>query len=354
MTGHQDDSPPKDTVPIDAFPDPVLGYELADDGVTIVTTNAAFDAVFGTTSTGVPIDHWLQNETTADQEVIDDLRTSLTANERVDIMFEIHGDTESVTPTEYRFRSLGGVGNTTAGDGYIQLTETQSKPNETIGAGHIASIISHDLRNPLDVANAHLRAARETGATEHFDEIRDSHERMEQIIQDVLELTRGEQSLDITGNVDIETVATDAWRRVDTEDASLRLADDLPTCQADSGRLQRLFENLFRNSVEHGQSESQEMPDEQRDSDTQLHVSVGSTPHGFFVADDGTGIPATEHDRVFEPGYSLAETGHGTGLGLTIVDQIAQAHGWTVSLSNGSSGGAMFEFRCTTGDDTVA
>ncbi|WP_277543760.1 sensor histidine kinase [Haloarcula laminariae] len=352
--GQRDDSQPNgaDTVPIDALPDPVLGYELTDDGAAIVTTNAAFDAVFGTTSIRTPMNHWLHNETTADQEMIDDVYSSLTTDERVDITFEVHGD--SVTPTEYRFRSLGGTGNVTGADGYIELTESQSTPNETIGAGHIASIISHDLRNPLDVANAHLRAARETGATEHFDELRNSHERMAQIIQDVLDLTRGEQSLDITANVDIETVATDAWKRVDTDDAFLRLADDLPTCQADSRRLQRLFENLFRNSVEHGQSGSVGMGDEQRDSDTQIHVSVGSTPDGFFVADDGTGIPATEHDRVFEPGYSLAETGHGTGLGLTIVEQIAQAHGWTVSLSNGLSGGSRFEFQLTSGDDTVA
>jgi len=302
MAGQQDDSQPggTDTVPIDAVPDPVLGYERTADGAVIAVTNDAFDDAFDTASRGATVAGWLHSETTSAGERIEDVRSSLTADDRVDVGIKVRSDTDAVTPAEYRLRSLRGGGGSSAVDGYLLVTERE--PNETIGAGHIASIISHDLRNPLDVANAHLRAARETGATEHFDEVRDSHERMEQIIQDVLELARGEQSLDMTAGVHIETVATKAWRSVDTEDASLRLADDLPTCQADSGRLQRLFENLFRNSVEHGstgpasqarqdsvehgRSGSGEKPDEQRDADTQLHVSVGSTPDGFFVADD--------------------------------------------------------------------
>ncbi|WP_324666246.1 sensor histidine kinase [Haloarcula sediminis] len=354
MTGQREDSQPneRDIVPIDALPDPVLGYELTDGSPAILTTNEAFKTVFETTSVGVPLARWLRNDTTADQEIIEDVCSSLTADGQVDTMLKTHGNAESATPIEYRLRSLSGVGNVLAADGYMQLTEKQSTPDETIGAGHIASIISHDLRNPLDVANAHLRAARETGASEHFDELRDSHERMEQIIGDVLELTRGEQSLNTTSGVELENVAIDAWTRVDTDGVSLSLGDNLPTCEADSGRLQRLFENLFRNSVEHGRSGQGGISDNEQANtpDSELQVSVGSTPDGFFVADDGTGIPAAEHNRVFDPGYSSAESGRGTGLGLTIVEQIARTHGWTVSLSNGLDGGARFEFRFASGD----
>ena len=72
---------------------------------------------------------------------------------------------------------------------------------------------------------------------------------------------------------------------------------------------------------------------------------MGRVEDGFFVADDGVGIPPAERERVFDPGYSTNETGDGTGLGLTIVERIAEAHDWTVSLATGSAGGARFEFR---------
>lgn len=349
MAGQREDSQPNgvDTVSIDALPDPVVGYELTDDGPAIITTNEAFDTAFESTPVGAPVARWLRRETTADQELIADVCSSLRADRRVDTTLDADSDPNSATPIAYRLRGLDGAGDDSTVDGYVQLTEHQPTPDDTIGADHIASIISHDLRNPLDVANAHLRAARETGAPEHFDELRDSHERMEQIIGDVLELTRGGQSLNTAPAVELESVATDAWANVDTDGVSLSLDDGLPTCEADAGRLQRLFENLFRNSVEHGRSGT---ADDGPRAAEDLRVSVGRIPDGFFVADDGAGIPVAEHDRVFDPGYSSAETGRGTGLGLTIVRQIARAHGWTVSLSNGSAGGARFEFRFTAGD----
>ena len=62
---------------------------------------------------------------------------------------------------------------------------------------------------------------------------------------------------------------------------------------------------------------------------------------GFFVEDDGTGIPETDRDRVFERGYSSDD--RGTGFGLHIVEQIAEVHGWRVSVTESESGGARFE-----------
>ena len=71
-------------------------------------------------------------------------------------------------------------------------------------------------------------------------------------------------------------------------------------------------------------------------------VTVEPTDGGFSVADDGTGIPASDHDRVFESGYSTGKEGVGTGL--AVVRQLASAHDWTVSATNGADGGARFEF----------
>jgi signal transduction histidine kinase len=75
--------------------------------------------------------------------------------------------------------------------------------------------------------------------------------------------------------------------------------------------------------------------------DATVTVTVGDLPDGFYVADDGPGIPATERGSVFEAGYST-DSG-GTGFGLSIVATIAEAHGWTVEVTESEAGGARFE-----------
>jgi signal transduction histidine kinase len=105
------------------------------------------------------------------------------------------------------------------------------------------------------------------------------------------------------------------------------------TCEgeitADKNRLQQLFENLFRNAVEHAG------PD--------VAIRVGALDDGLYVEDDGSGIPEDEHERVLDPGYSTAE--ESTGYGLAIVNRIVDAHGWSLSIMDGADGGARFEIR---------
>lgn len=75
-----------------------------------------------------------------------------------------------------------------------------------------------------------------------------------------------------------------------------------------------------------------------------MTVTVGDLDDrpGFFVADDGSGIPFEDREQVFENGYST--TRYGTGFGLSIVETVADAHGWTVDLVESESGGARFDF----------
>ena len=80
-----------------------------------------------------------------------------------------------------------------------------------------------------------------------------------------------------------------------------------------------------------------------------MTVTVGELADGFYVADDGPGIPEADRGDVFDAGYSTAV--EGTGFGLSIVKQVADAHGWTVSVGSGAEGGARFEF---TGVDTAS
>lgn len=190
-----------------------------------------------------------------------------------------------------------------------------------------AQVVSHDLRNPLNVASGHLSLVRE-GSKESIDEVEKSLNRMEVIIEDVLTLARQGQSIGETESVTLKAQAEEAWSQVDTGEATVVIDCDR-TIVADPDRLLQLFENLFRNAVEHGGED--------------VTVTVGADESRFYVADDGPGIPDDERDRVLESGYTTAE--EGTGFGLDIVTQIAQAHGWTVTVTDSAAGGAQFEIH---------
>ncbi|MDB2294549.1 ATP-binding protein, partial [Halorubrum ezzemoulense] len=98
--------------------------------------------------------------------------------------------------------------------------------------------------------------------------------------------------------------------------------------QADQSRLQQLFENLYRNAVEH--------------NDENVTVSVGTVENGFYVADTGTGIPGSDREEIFEAGYSTNE--EGTGFGLRIVEQIASTYEWEITVTESEQGGTRVEF----------
>jgi signal transduction histidine kinase len=218
----------------------------------------------------------------------------------------------------------------------------------------VASTVSHDLRNPINVADGYAAMAHQrlAEADSHADAetveqtmaelatVRDNHERMTDIIEDILTIARGGKTVEETEPVDLVAVARDGWRNVETGDATLSVTGD-HTLEADRSRLLSVFENLFRNAVEHGSTG----PDSQTPRDAVEHsatnVTVGPTERGFFVADDGPGIPERHRDRVFEYGYT---TGDGnTGLGLSIVRTMTESHGWSVELADTETG-ARFEF----------
>ncbi|ELY63130.1 sensor histidine kinase [Natrinema versiforme] len=355
VTDHRDDARAvgSDTVAIDAVPEPVAGYETADGIPRIAATNDAFDATFDAVSSGTSIREWLLRCRAVDEATVADACSRLADGDAIDVEIGIHLATGTDAHRRpVRLRSVDGssAGDTAAGadggetvDGYVFVTELVPASADTVELDRVASVITHDLRNPLDVAKAHLRAAEETGDADHFEQVAAAHDRMERIIRDALALARGEHALEVTDGVAIDAVASDAWATVDTGAASLSVAEDLPRVDADPDRLQRLLENLFRNSVEHGSTSTDSHP--RQGVTDPVRVRVERAGGGFAVADDGSGIPADERERVFEPGYSSTEAGDGTGLGLTIVERIARAHDWTVSVSEGSRGGAKFEFR---------
>jgi PAS domain S-box-containing protein len=210
-----------------------------------------------------------------------------------------------------------------------------------------ASVISHDIRNPLQVASGQLELLAERCDDDAIETGQQALERIETIVENILTLARHGQVVDRTDTVDLADVARTAWETVDT--ARLTLETD-GHCRLDANpdRLQRLLENLFRNAVEHaGEGATVTVgPIEPMFTSTR---AVAETRSGFYVPDDGPGVPADIREDVFDSGFTTAEDG--TGFGLAIVTQIAEAHGWSASVTEGRDGGARFEFIEQVGSD---
>ncbi|WP_305882551.1 PAS domain-containing protein [Haloplanus ruber] len=258
-----------------------------------------------------------------------------------------------------------------------------------------ASVVSHDLRNPLNVATGHLSVAQRQVESAHLDETAHALERMEDLIEDLLTLAKADDRVADFESVDLAAVARDCWRNVSSPGTTLRVEAE-GTINADRSQLQQLLENLFRNSVEHSSTDSRSRTGDSvehgatsnrtQSGDSVEHgstgsrtgsddsvehgstsnrtqsgdsagsdsadrrpeadggsstITVGELPDGFYVADDGPGIPEAEREQVFESGYSTDEDG--TGFGLSIVSKIAEGHGWTVSVAESERAGTRIE-----------
>jgi signal transduction histidine kinase len=225
----------------------------------------------------------------------------------------------------------------------IRRERTLAEQNERLEA--FASVVSHDLRNPLNVVTGSLEVAQAEADSEHVDRAIRAAGRMEALIDRMLTLARAGDDIGETRDVHIGEVARSAWSVVDSRRAELRVDDDLGRTEADPDRLQEAFENLFRNSVEHGSTGNRTgSGDAVEHGGDGVAVAVGTLADGdgFFVADDGPGIPPEKRGDAFDAGYSTSADG--TGFGLRIVKQVATAHGWQVWIADDPElGGARFE-----------
>ncbi|PSP79377.1 histidine kinase [Halobacteriales archaeon QS_1_68_20] len=326
------------------IPDPTV-HSVHEDGEPIVVdVNDAFEETFGydaETMVGEPLDDFVVPEDRTDEA--EHLNERVSAGEHLDV--EVRRRTADGTRTFHLRNATVGV-ETDAVEEYAIYTDVTDRiererelerQNEQLDA--FASVVSHDLRNPLNVVLGGTRLVRETGDLAALDDVLTAAERMDALVEDLLSLAREGEVVGETVPVDLQSVAEDAWTNAETTDGNddgwnddgdrgTLSVESTGTLQADSTRLRELLANLFRNAVEHGG----------------VTVTVGVLPDGFYVEDDGPGIPESDREQVFDHGYTTDDDG--TGLGLTIVEEIAHAHGWDVEVaeSDGGESGARFDF----------
>jgi signal transduction histidine kinase len=200
------------------------------------------------------------------------------------------------------------------------------RKNERLEA--FTSAVSHDLKNPLSVADGSLDLYRETGREEPelVDQAADALDRMDRLIDDLLDLAEQGRVVADPEPVDLSAVVQRALTGVGSEDVEVTVEATDRAVRADEARLVQLVENLLDNAVAHAEQAAR------------VALVDGDR---LVVADDGPGVPLDERDRVFEPGYSTSSDGR--GFGLAIARDIAEAHGWSLTATESRWGGARFE-----------
>lgn len=305
---------------------------LVDETGTVRWSSQPFDEVFPTAKSDEDIPFYERLAallSSADAQDIRDLAGSDAIREAIVLTCPLEGGHRY-----YRQYSYPVAGTGRRFEVFQEVTDRREREDRLT---KFARVVSHDLRNPLDVAMGRAEilptiADVDEETERHLQDIHDSLKRMERLIEDVLTLTRQPDMAANTEPVSLKSTVTAAWRNVDTGAASLAVGVETDSeILAHQSQLLRLFENLFRNAVQHGH--------------TEVTVEVGLLDSdrqgacGFYVADDGPGIPESKREHIFEDGFTTAE--QGTGLGLPIVCEIARSHGWTVELVEGA--GARFE-----------
>ncbi|WP_135304598.1 sensor histidine kinase [Haloarcula amylovorans] len=326
---------------LENIPDPAVVVTFNQREPYVRSVNDAFENEFGhmrEDAIGAPLLSLISTPDQASADIVANWWRETGQSEQ-----EVTRVTATGEARTYLFRSVivAREGGEVEGYGiYTDITERkrreQQLQHQNERLDEFVSIVSHDLRNPLSVAASHAELLAETvgdeSAMTSLDAIKRSHDRMGRLLEDLLDLARQGQVVGEPESVAIGEIAAAAWQQVDTTDATLSVDADV-TAEGDPDRIQQLFENLYRNSIEHAGSD--------------ISVAVGTLgptgQNGFYIEDDGPGIPEDDREQVFQHGYTTVTKG--TGFGLSIVESIVEAHGWTVGVTEGETSGARFEVR---------
>jgi signal transduction histidine kinase len=192
-----------------------------------------------------------------------------------------------------------------------------------------SEILVHDIRTPVSVAAGRIALARQShDDDEDLEAAADALARVGGMLERWRMLLRAEERARWE-QLDLESAVRSTWRDLATPRDELRVEGTLEF-RGDPDAVDRLLMNLVTNALDH--------------AGPAVTVWAGTVDEeGFYVEDDGAGIPPSEREAVFDPGHSSGGDGH--GFGLTSVEHVADAHDWTVRVDEGRDGGARFEIH---------
>jgi signal transduction histidine kinase len=228
-----------------------------------------------------------------------------------------------------------------------QTTRRARAAEELAAVGTLVAGLAHEIGTPMGVIQGHAEMLESSVADDQgrwrLETIREQIDRISEIIQTLLNMARP-QPLQ-RGPVDLAEVIRSSLDfmaerlRRSRIDVSSEL-DDLEPIQGDRQKLQQLFLNLFLNAAD-------AMPE-----GGTLRASLaadGDDTVRLTIADSGTGIPAGDLDRIFEPFYSTKPSGKGSGLGLMVARTIVEEHGGSIEAQSEEGSGTEFIIRIPLG-----
>ncbi|ADB59975.1 GAF sensor signal transduction histidine kinase [Haloterrigena turkmenica DSM 5511] len=204
---------------------------------------------------------------------------------------------------------------------------------------------SHDLQEPLRMVSSYLqlldnryKGELDEEAREFIDFAVDGADRMREMIDDLLAFSRVEHADGEFEPVDctevLDRVQDDLQVRIAETDAEI-LVDSLPTVSADVEQFEQLFSNLVSNGIKYNESAVPRVEVSAADRDDRWE---------FAVADNGIGIESAKTDRIFEVFKRLHHDDEypGTGIGLSLCQEIADNHGGDIRVESEPGAGSTF------------
>ena len=229
--------------------------------------------------------------------------------------------------------------------------------NETLAAiGRMASMVAHDLRNPLSSIKMGLqilvkrRKDGVNGASQELGEIALEQVRyMEQILDDLLSYSRPDalnlEWLSIEKLIEPAIILSQEQLRDPSVNVKLMCQPGLPTLHGDANRLRQALTNLISNAAQATKDNTARAPE--IDILTQVELKNGQPHIRIEIHDNGCGIREEEVDKLFEPFYTNRATG--TGLGLAIAKRIVEQHNGTLALKPNVNAGTCAIITLPTG-----
>ena len=208
-----------------------------------------------------------------------------------------------------------------------------------------AYVASHDLKAPLrGIANLATWIDEELGelppgqSREHLRLLRTRVDRLEALIQGILTYARAGRLAAEQTPVDVQALVHETIDLLaPPEHVTIAIGASLPQLVTDRAPLQQCFVNLIGNAIKHGRCAG---------ATIRVGGSPAETGWRFWIHDNGPGIPAEYHGRVFELFETLAprDAVEGAGIGLAVVKRLVEARGGEVSVISKPGDGARFEF----------
>ncbi len=226
------------------------------------------------------------------------------------------------------------------------ITELESKNAEL---ERFTYTVSHDLKAPLVTITGFLGYLEKDALAGNNEKVKANVERissaakkMENLLSDLLELSRVGRLINAPENVPFEEIVKEALERVrgriEMNHVQVIVRGDLPVIHGDRMRLVEIIQNLLDNAAKFSNGEAN------------ARVEVGTTGvdenqmHILFVCDNGIGIDPQFHERIFGLFNKLNPHVEGTGIGLTLVKRIIEVHGGRIWVESKPGNGTSFYF----------